>query len=142
MQDILASILFIIFFVWSSYFLQGDRDYSTQTQAIANITYRYTQTAGKKGELTEAIYNDLENSINYYGDYKITLIAERYEEDNTVTKLEGTNIVGYDLRENDFDILTIYVEGERQHWLGSVQRLLSGADADYKIVSKSSVFVQ
>lgn len=142
MQDILASILFVMFFVWSSYFLQGDRDYSTQTQAIANITYRYTQTAGKKGELTEVIYDNLKNAINHYGDYKITLIAERYEENNTVTKIEGATVVGYDLRENDYDILTIYVEGERQHWLGTVQKMLSGADADYKIITKSSVFVQ
>lgn len=142
MQDILASILFVIFFAWSTYFMQGDRDYSTQTQALSNITYRYTQTAGKKGELTEAIYQDLEKAINLYGEYEIKVIAERYEEDNTTTKIEGDAIVGYDLRENEFDILTVYVEGKNQHWLGTVQKLLSGADADYKIVTKSSVFIQ
>ena len=142
MGDILASTLFLIIMCWVSMFMQGDRDYSTQTQAISNLTYRYTQTAGKKGELTQAIYNKLEKSVSLYGAYDIEIIAEKFEDDNTITRLEGESVIEYDLRENEFDMLTIYVKAQKQHWLGAVQKVITGEDFNYKIITKSSVYIQ
>lgn len=127
MGEILSTIIFIIIFSWCSFFMQGDRDYATQSQALTNIVYRYTQAAGKHGALNDTIYDELERSINLYGDYTITPIAEKLDASGVV-RLEGNSVIGYDLRANDYDILSIYVESNHQHWLHAFLNFFSADD--------------
>lgn len=144
MEKAIGLTLLLIFGGWALNYEFGSRDYTTKQQAINNITYRYTQIAGKKGELNPTIYNELESKLNIYGNFDIKVVAERFNSDDTITKIEGTDVIGLDLRENEFDILTIFVEDTKKHFLNTVLEVspLGRVDANYKLNGKSSVYIQ
>lgn len=139
----IAAFMFLIF-GWCCFFIQGDRDYTIRQQAVNNVTYRYVQVASKKGELSEVILDELEAKLSNYGNFEITLLAEKFEENNTITRLEGVDVVNYDLRENGFDTITIYVEGKKDHYLTKIFELspMGKTDAKYKIIAQSSAYIQ
>lgn len=146
MKEGLGITLILIILGWLGFYYQGNIDYSTRYQAISNITYRYTQTAGKKGELNDTIYSDLNEKLSFYGSYKITVLAEKFQDDGILT-LKDDDVIDYDLRSNDYDILTIYVESDKEHWLNKVMEIspfgnLNNNNTNYKIIAKSSVYIQ
>jgi hypothetical protein len=144
MDETWAASVLLIIFCWFAYFVQGDRDYATRQLAVNNITYRYTQIASKKGELNEVIYDELERKLDVYGEFEIRLLAEKFEEDNTITRLEGDEVIGYDLRGNDFDTITIYAEAQKDHYLTTIFQMfpMNFTNARYRIVSQSAAYIE
>lgn len=144
MDEALPTTLLLILIGFIAFFTIGDRDFATINHSVGNITYRYTQTAGKKGELNDTIYSELENKLNMYGDFEITVLAEKFEEDGSITRLENSGVLNYDLRANGFDILTIYVEAKKNHWLSKLFEIspLGMKDVTCKTMSKSAVYIQ
>ncbi len=144
MKEALGLVLFMMFSSWAMNYELATRNYNTENQAIGNITYRYTQVAGKKGELNSTIYEELEKKLAIYGDYEITIVAEKFNEDNTITRIENESVVDLDLRENDFDILTIYVQDKNKHFLSTVFEVspLGRLESDIHLAAKASVYIQ
>lgn len=142
MKEGLGSTVLLIILGFLIFYYQGNVDYSMRCQAVSNIVYRYTQTAAKRGELNNTIYNELEKDLKYYGNYTISVEAEKFTSAG-IEKLEGSSVIGYDLRKGDYDILSVYIESEKEHWLGAVMKLCFNASGkDYKIKAKASAYIQ
>lgn len=144
MEKAIGLVLLMIFCGWGMNYELATRSYNTESQAVGNVTYKYTQIAGKKGELNPKIYEELEKKLAIYGDYEITIVAERFNEDDTITTLENDNVIGLNLRENDFDILTIYVQEKTKHFLSAVFEVspLGRLESDIHLAAKASVYIQ
>ena len=146
MKDALGITFILLILSWMMFFYQGSVDYNIRRQAVGNIVYRYTQTAGKKGVLNDVIYEELEDKLSIYGDYKIKVLAEKFN-NKDLHLLANEDVVDYDLRENMVDILTIYVESKEEHWLDKVLQIspfgrIDTSNINYNIIAKSSVYVQ
>lgn len=143
MRDIIFSTILFFLLGWFFILFVGNVDYGARKLAVSNIAYRYTQTAGKKGEMNETIYHELEDKLQYYGDFTISLRAERFE-DGGVTILENGDVIGLDLRESGFDILTVSVISNKSHWLSAVTELspLIRQAADFRMIGNAAVYVQ
>lgn len=134
----------IVLFIFSAflYFVQGDRDYTARQQAIDNVTYKYTQMASKKGEMSEVLYEKLEETLAIYGDFEIKLKAEK-EANGSIMSLHDDQVVDYDLRENEYDAITIYVTSKKEHYLSKILELPPwNIDSTHKITSQSSAYIQ
>lgn len=144
MSEITSATIFFIIFTWICFFIQADRDYTVRDQAVSNITYSYTQTAAKKGTINDTIYNELESKINKLGDFNIFIVAERFNGDGTVTTLMNDMVIGYDLRGNGFDIITVYVSSTKEHYLNKVLSIFQGDAANdrYRIEARAAAYIQ
>lgn len=111
-----ATILFIIF-AWGASFFVATSNYDAQIQKANEITYNYTQLAAKKGELTSGMYSELKNSLAKFGEFDIYAWAERHNSNGSKTIVEGSALLNYDLRENDFDIIQIHARSKKDHAL-------------------------
>ncbi len=146
MKDALGITLTMFILAWMMFFYQGSVDFQVRQQAVGNIVYRYAQTAGKKGILNDTIYQDLGDKLSLYGDYEIQILAEKFNTDGVIA-LNSDAVINYDLRENNFDILTIYVISKKEHWLDQVIEKSPFGKTDtsrlqYHIIAKSAVYIQ
>jgi hypothetical protein len=144
MKEALGLVLLIIFGGWAMNYELATRNYNTESQAVSNLTYRYTQVAGKKGELSTVVYNEFKKKLAIYGDYEITIVAEKFNEDDTITRLENDSVIDLPLRENEFDILTIYVQEKNRHLLSTIFEVspLGRLESDIHLAAKASVYIQ
>lgn len=109
-----ATILFIIF-AWGASFFVATTNYDAQLQKTNEITYNYTQLAAKKGSLTSTMYNELKNRLGAFGDFDIYAWAERFESDGSKTIVQGSALLNYNLRDNDFDMIQIHARAKKDH---------------------------
>lgn len=143
MRDIIFTTVLFFLIGWFCILFVGNIDYSVRREAVGNVLYRYTQTAGKKGEMNEIIYKELQEKLHYYGEFEIALTAERFEKDKIIT-VENDAVIDLDLREEDYDILTIEIMSKRNHWLSRATELCPflGKRIEYKITGSSAVYIQ
>ena len=148
MEKFWASLLVIPIFTWYSFHAVLDRDFRIRQQAVENIVYQYTQIAAKKGVLYNSVYNEMEDRLSRFGDFAISLTAERFTGmSDTPELMEGSDIIGRNLRSEGFDIINIYAESTNEHPLGRLYEITpfgtkSGAEADIRYFGKASVYIQ
>ncbi|MEA4846173.1 MAG: hypothetical protein VB106_02950 [Clostridiaceae bacterium] len=148
MEKFWASLLVIPIFTWYSFHAVLDRDFRIRQQAVENIVYQYTQIAAKKGALYDSVYNEMEDRLSRFGNFYISLTAERFTgTGDTPELMEGDEIIGRDLRSEGFDIINIYAESTNRHPLGRLYDITpfgtkSGAEADIRYFGRASVYIQ
>lgn len=145
MKDGIGLTLFIMIFGWCSLYVLGFMNLYTTQQAVSTTVYQYTQIAGKKGSLNSTIYNDLKTKMDKIGNYRISIKAEKYNRDGSKENIVNDLVIDTDLRELGYDVLTIYVESNHNHWLSKLCQLnfIGGSfDYEYKIATASAVYIQ
>lgn len=145
MNEALPTMLLVFLLGWMAFFIQGDKDYFARSQAVSNITYRYTQAAGKMGEMNDAIYEEMMEKLKLYGDFEIHMVAENFTAEGTVESRTGEELLNFDLRGNGYDILNVSVQSNKNHWIGKVLELSpfgSKMRSNYRLFGKSSVYIQ
>lgn len=148
MEKFWASLLVIPIFMWYSFHAVLDRDFKIRQQSVENIVYQYTQIAAKKGALYGSVYDEMERRLSNYGTFEIRVTAEKFTGTNELPDvMEGTEIIGKDLRSSGYDIINIYAEGLDRHPLGRLYEFTpfgtrSGAETDIRHFAKASVYIQ
>jgi hypothetical protein len=148
MEKFWASLLIIPIFMWYSFHAVLDRDFKIRQQAVENIVYQYTQVAAKKGALYNSVYDEMENKLNKYGEFEISVSAEKFTGvSETPEVIANIDVIGKSLRSAGYDIINIYVESHNEHPLGRLYEVTpfgtrSGAEADIRYFAKASVYIQ
>ena len=141
--EVFALSFLLIFAGWFNINTGLSNDYSTREQAVNNICYRYTQTASDLGVLTQPMFDEFSSKISLYGEFDIKIVAERFENDGSKTQLEGSSVIGLDLRENNYQIVSIYAEAKKRHPLSAVYKMFPfNYDVEYRLIGYSSAYVQ
>ena len=142
MKEVIGFTLMFTLLMFGSYRDSGTRDYQLRQRAVDNIVYNYSQIAGKKGVLNESSYQELVKDLSIYGDFEIRLIAEKFEGDTPIV-LEGESIIDFDLRGNEYDLITIYAEDKEDLFINKVYRSSPmGIEANYKLYSRGCSFIE
>lgn len=148
MEKFWASLLVIPIFMWYSFHAVLDRDFKIRQQAVESIVYQYTQVAAKKGALYGSVYSELEEKLSCYGEFEIELTAEKFTgTGDSPELLEGMEIIGEDLRDKGYDIISIYAASINEHPLGRLYEITpfgteSGAHADIRHYANASAYIQ
>jgi hypothetical protein len=148
MEKFWASLLVIPIFTWYSFHAVLDRDFKIRQLAVENIVYQYTQVAAKKGALYSSVYNEMQDKLSRFGVFDIYVSAEKFTGTNDIPEtIDGSEIIGRDLRSTGYDIINIYVESQNEHPLGRLYEITpfgtkSGAEADIRYFAKASVYIQ
>ncbi|HAN09727.1 MAG TPA: hypothetical protein DCP90_03840 [Clostridiales bacterium] len=119
MKDLVAGtiILIVLFGLLSR--IVVERDYKIKEIQVEDIVYTYTQVASKKGMLTTSMYKEMSKKLGVMGAFYINIKAEKFFKDSEIPlEIEGEKtIVGVDLRNEGFDILTITAIAKSNHVL-------------------------
>lgn len=141
-QFLPATILMMILAWYTSYFVSYS-DFDAKQQAVNTITYNYTQLAAKKGQFTGGMKDELISKLSPYGDYEVYVWAEK---DGSSSYLEGTSVIGADLREGDYDFVNVYVNSTKAHSLTFFYKTAifgnTGSSIEMKVSSKASSYIQ
>lgn len=113
MQNFWAVLVVLPIFTWYSMFAVLDRNYTIAQQDVENIVYEYTQIAGKKGMLYEAVLEEMDEKLSKYGAHEVFISAERFEVGQDPTVVEGWSLIDTDLRE--YDLINITVLYTKRH---------------------------
>lgn len=143
MRDILFTSFLFFILAWIGILFIGSIDFYVQQEVVNNITYKYTQVSAKKGEVNDTILTEFQEALNKHGEYEIALQAEKIEE-NAIEIINDSDLINYDLRDNNYDVITVTVRQVNNHWLGKVfeKSPLLGMKVETKIQSKSSAYIQ
>lgn len=143
MKEVLGLALIILLVSWNSFRDFGQRDYEIRQNNVSNIVYNFTQVAAKRGTLYESAYDDLEKQLERYGDFEILLRAEKHQADGTTHALENESVVNFDLRKNEYDLITIYVVDKKDLFLNRVYGAYPmNIETNYKVVSQSCSYIE
>lgn len=129
--------------MFGSYRDTGTKEYQLKQKAVENIVYNYSQVAGKKGVLNQASYDALVKELTRFGDFEIILKAEKFEQDGTKTIVDGDSVIDYDLRTNDYDLITIYVENKDELFINKVYATPPmGIDTNYTLYARGCSYIE
>lgn len=146
MEEFIPATILVIIFSWFTSFFVSYSDFDARQHKVDAITYNYTQLAAKKGSLTPAMYSELEKELSKLGEFDIYAWAEKYNSTGTKTKTEGKPLVGYDLRENDYDILNVSARAKKDHSLTFFYKAATfgptGFSSNIRINSQATSYIQ